>query len=142
MIEVQLRERDRLVMASAAAAVLPDSCVILRYTEGAADSHGFPTQDWVADAAPTPCAFTPGGGPRERDDQASETLLGAGRVRLATGVALDHRDRLLLVARFGQVLTTEPHTRTYELVEAPLVTSAGLHAAVRLLTNARKEPGA
>lgn len=122
------------LMQAAQEAGMMDTCVVLKYVEGATDAYGMPLRTWV-EGAMTVCGYdgrrhveqgVPGG------TGGAQVALTDGRIRLPLETEISIVDRVRVTQRFGVLLETPVD---YELSGEPRRGPSGLLVDVRRVTS-------
>ena len=101
------------------AGLLPQTCTIQRYTEGAQDAYGHPAQTWADLATSVPCRRMNAKGYETKADD--KTVVVADYVFfLKKGQAITERDRITTLKLSG----TAVDTATYEVLKVNAILGA------------------
>ena len=130
MIPVTLTALDRAFMQAAAAAQLPDRCIILRFVEGSVDSRGLPAPSFTRDASETACSITPGG-QRERGNAGEQLPIRDAAIRFALGTAITNQDCVIVVSMLGVADSRAETDRVYHVSDPPRVWNAAVTMSLK-----------
>ncbi len=119
------------LMQSAQEAAMMDTCVLLKYVDGATDEYGMPRPVWV-EGPILACGYdgrrhVEQGVPGGTDE--TQVELTDGRIRLPIDTDIRNLDKVRVTHRFGVL---QEAALEYELVGAPRRGPSGLMVDVRL----------
>lgn len=96
---------------------MQDRGYILRYSAGARDAHGKPTQTWTADDEEVRCGYKENSAKELNMD--TQQALGDATLRLPLTESFTPLDRFRLTKRMGEEITAEDFTFTGKTTRGP-----------------------